>query len=101
MTVREVSKRMGVSEETVRRWIRDGKLPASIKSKKNGYVITEESVALLERSSKQSWMDSKEAPLKSGTMEFLVVMGGMPMIMTIRSAEPEDVKRFIEQLDIS
>lgn len=101
MTVREVSKRMNVSEETVRRWIRDGKLQASIKSKKKGYFITEESLASLERGSKQSWMDSKEALPKSGTMEFLVVMDGMPMIMTIRSAELKDVKRFVEQLVIS
>lgn len=96
MTVREVSKRMKVSEETVRRWIRDGKLQASIKSKKKGYFITEESVALLERGFKQSWTDSKEALLKSGTMEFLAVMDGMPVIVAIRSAEPKDVKRFIE-----
>ena len=40
-TVKEVAKTMDTSEETVRRWIRSGKLKASMDSKKEGSVITE------------------------------------------------------------
>lgn len=38
-TIREVSKRLGVNPETVRRWVRDGALRSVITSKKEGYVI--------------------------------------------------------------
>ena len=40
-TVKEVAKMMNTSEETVRRWIRSGKLKASMDSRKEGSVITE------------------------------------------------------------
>ena len=39
--VKEVAKLMNTSEETVRRWIRDGKLKASMESRKKGIIITE------------------------------------------------------------
>ena len=42
--VKYVSKLFDVSEETVRRWIRDGKLEASIDSKKKGYTISKDNV---------------------------------------------------------
>ena len=37
--VYEISKMLNVSEETVRRWIRNGKLKSECKSKKQGNVI--------------------------------------------------------------
>lgn len=40
-TVTEVAKLMNVRPETVRRWIRSGKLKAALPSKKEGYVIHE------------------------------------------------------------
>lgn len=39
--VKEVAKILSTSEETVRRWIRSGKLQASMDSRKGGSVITE------------------------------------------------------------
>ena len=39
--VKDVAKLLGTSEETVRRWIRSGKLKASMDSRKEGSVITE------------------------------------------------------------
>lgn len=39
--VKDVAKLLGTSEETVRRWIRSGKLKASMDSRKGGSVITE------------------------------------------------------------
>ena len=43
-TVREVAQMLSTSEETVRRWIRDGKLVASLTSRKGGNQITEEAL---------------------------------------------------------
>ena len=40
-TVKEVAKMMNTSEETVRRWIRSGKLKANMDSRKKGSVITD------------------------------------------------------------
>lgn len=39
--VKEVAKMLNTSEETVRRWIRAGKLQATMKSRKEGRIITE------------------------------------------------------------
>lgn len=39
--VKEVAKMLNISEETVRRWIRSGKLKANMDSRKGGSVITE------------------------------------------------------------
>lgn len=38
-SVKEISKMLKINPETVRRWIRDGKLEADISSKKEGHVI--------------------------------------------------------------
>lgn len=38
-TVNEISKNLGVTEYTVRRWIRSGELPAVMNSKKEGYIV--------------------------------------------------------------
>ena len=40
-TVKEVAKMTNTSEETVRRWIRSGKLKANMDSRKKGSVITD------------------------------------------------------------
>lgn len=41
MNTKEISLKLDVSEETVRRWIRSGKLKACKTSRKHGYIITE------------------------------------------------------------
>lgn len=40
-TVYEAATLVGVNPETIRRWIRSGRLIASISSKKAGYIISE------------------------------------------------------------
>jgi DeoR/GlpR family transcriptional regulator of sugar metabolism len=40
-TVKDVAEKFSVSQETVRRWIRSGKLHARLDSRKNGATITE------------------------------------------------------------
>lgn len=44
-TVKEIASEFGIDGETVRRWIRSGKLKATQSSKKEGYIVTEESLA--------------------------------------------------------
>lgn len=39
VTIKEIALICGVNEETVRRWIRSNELKASIRSRKNGYLI--------------------------------------------------------------
>ena len=43
-TVREISELLSTSEDTVRRWIREGKLKSTITSKKTGHRVTEENL---------------------------------------------------------
>lgn len=45
-TVAQVSEMLSVDCQTVRRWIRDGKLKAEQKTRKEGNVITEESLRI-------------------------------------------------------
>lgn len=40
-TVKRISDIFGVTEETVRRWIRSGRLRAAINSKRQGYIVEE------------------------------------------------------------
>ena len=54
-TVKEVAKMMNTSEETVRRWIRSGKLKANMDSRKKGSVITD---AMLNRVT-ENWKQGK------------------------------------------
>ena len=39
LTVRDVAERLKVSEETVRRWVREGDLPALVLGRKAGHRI--------------------------------------------------------------
>ena len=42
--VKEVAQILNVNQETVRRWIRNNKLEATIESKKKGHMVTEEAL---------------------------------------------------------
>lgn len=41
-TVFDISEKLNVDPETVRRWIRSGEMKSTITSKKKGHIITEE-----------------------------------------------------------
>ena len=43
-TVKQIAEMLQTNEETVRRWIRSGKLGATLASKKEGHIITAESL---------------------------------------------------------
>lgn len=42
LTVDEISDKLDVNKETVRKWIRSGRLKATIYSRRNGSIISEE-----------------------------------------------------------
>ena len=44
-TVKQVAELLSTNEETVRRWIRSGKLGASLTSKKSGHIITADALS--------------------------------------------------------
>ena len=41
-TVFDISEKLNVDPETVRRWIRSGELKSTMNSKKKGYIVTEQ-----------------------------------------------------------
>ncbi len=44
-TVAQIAKKLSVDEETVRRWIRSGKIKSNMASKKKGYLITHDELS--------------------------------------------------------
>ena len=50
-SVKEISEMLNTNPETVRRWIRKGKLDAAIESKKGGHIVYEAALQEFLRSS--------------------------------------------------
>ena len=50
-SVKEIAEMLNTNPETVRRWIREKKLDATIKSKKSGHIIYESSLQSFLKSS--------------------------------------------------
>ena len=58
LTVSQVSERLQVAEETVRRWVRSGELPVlSLGGSKTGYRIREDDL--------EAFIDARYGPLKN------------------------------------
>ncbi len=58
LTVAQIAERLQISQETVRRWIRDGQLPVlELGGFKAGYRIREDDLA--------AFIDERYGPLKS------------------------------------
>lgn len=75
-SVKEIAEQAEVSEETVRRWIRSGRLEASQPSRKQGNSITEESLAKFASSSPAN--AARLAGLIGGAA-FLIPAAGLPI----------------------
>lgn len=73
--VKQISEMLGINPETVRRWIRSGKLAAEQSSKKDGNVVSQEALV--------SFL--KEMPKYSGFVAGLVAasapMVGIPLVV--------------------
>ena len=75
-SVKEIAEQADVSEETVRRWIRSGKLEATQLSRKQGNSITEES---LKRFAATSPTNAARLAGLIGGMAALAPIGGAPL----------------------
>lgn len=86
--VKEVAKILNTSEETVRRWIRSGKLQASMDSRKGGSVITE---AMLKEFAKET---PKYATALAGSMSGIVAASTVLLssIMAATITKNEEIK---------
>ncbi len=66
LTVEETAKKIGVHIETVRRWIREGQLPAALPSRKKGYQIRPEDL--------ESFLQNKNQVKQKGQVEAVKVL---------------------------
>lgn len=81
-TVKEISDALGTNQETVRRWIRAGKLQASQSTKKDGNEITEKSlIDFLKKNPKYSNIAAGSALL--GGVFSALVPGVGPLLATL------------------
>ena len=60
LTVKDVSVRFDVTNETVRRWIRSGKLNAVKTTNKGGFLIEEESLSALRKTKEDKHQEQNE-----------------------------------------
>jgi uncharacterized protein YjcR len=75
--VQQISEMLGAKPETVRRWIRTGKLKATQKSKKEGNVIDEKDfMAFLEKTPKYTGLLAGLAATSSSRLLPLALIGG-------------------------
>lgn len=79
-TVKQVSKLLKTNEETVRRWIRSGKLTATLVSKKSGHTISADSLnAFVKQTPKYAPVLASSLAASTLTMSAVIgsVIGGL------------------------
>lgn len=74
--VKEIAEMLNTNPETVRRWIRDKKLDATIESKKGGHIIYESALQTFLESSPK-YAASAKASLAGAVVLSTVMMGGL------------------------
>ena len=75
-SVKEIAEMLNTNPETVRRWIRDKKLDATIESKKGGHIVYESALQTFLRSSPK-YAASAKASLAGAAMLSTVMVGGL------------------------
>lgn len=75
-SVKEIAEMLNTNRETVRRWIRDKKLDASIESKKGGHIVYEAALQEFLRSSPKYAAIAKTS-LAGAAILSTVVVGGL------------------------
>lgn len=75
-SVKEIADMLNTNPETVRRWIRDKKLDASIESKKGGHIVYEAALQEFLRSSPKYAAIAKTS-IAGATVLSTVVVGGL------------------------
>lgn len=75
-SVKEISEMLETNPETVRRWIRDKKLDATIESKKGGHIVCEAALQEFLQSSPK-YAATAKATLAGAAIMSTVMMGGL------------------------
>ena len=74
-SVKEISEMLNTNPETVRRWIRKGKLDAAIESKKGGHIVYEAALQEFLRSSPKYAATAKSSLTGAAVMSSIMVGG--------------------------
>lgn len=100
-TVKQVSQLLKTNEETVRRWIRSGKLPATLVSKKGGHTITADSLKeFVKQTPKYAPILAASLALSPFTMSAVIgsVIGGLLVLAeSSKSVTANDVESFLKK----
>lgn len=102
-TVKQIAEMLNTQPETVRRWIRNGKLHAEKASRKEGHIVTDESLnKFLKGSPKYAGMIAGTAALGLAVplMTIPVVGGIAATYMAISKKQKEDGKENISKKDV-
>lgn len=95
--VKEVSKILNTSEETVRRWVRAGKLFATNSSKKEGFKITSDALNQFVKDTPK-YASLFAANLALPTIGLSLAVGGLiNTIINPKKVSPERVKEYLKE----
>lgn len=99
-TVKQVSQLLKTNEETVRRWIRSGKLPATLVSKKGGHTISAESLSYFVKQTPK-YAPILAASLAASTLTMSAVIGSvigglLALADSNRNVSAKDVEAFLK-----
>lgn len=75
-SVKEIAEMLNTNPETVRRWIRDKKLDATIESKKGGHIVSEAALQAFLRTSPK-YASTAMASLAGAAVMSTVMVGGL------------------------
>lgn len=100
-TVKQVAEILKTNEETVRRWIRSGKLGATLNSKKSGHVISADSLNRFLSSTPKYAATVKESfavsPLALSIVMGSVLGGLVALTGNTKRVTSKDVERCIKE----
>ena len=96
-TVKEIAQLLNISEETVRRWIRSGKLQATMDSRKEGSIITE---TMLEEFVKAvpKYSSNLKGPM-SGFLASSVLVGALMLVTMSKNEEIKNSQIATEEIE--
>lgn len=100
-TVKQISAMLNTNEETVRRWIRSGKLAATLTSNKTGHVISAEALnRFLRKTPKYASLVGTSVAMSPLAISVLIgsLLGGLLAITDKgKKVTPQDVRKFLEK----
>lgn len=100
-TVKQVAELLSTNEETVRRWIRSGKLGASLASKKSGHIITADALNHFLKTTPK-YASALTASVASSPFAISVIVGGLlgsmfAMVEGNKHITAKDVENFLRK----